>query len=146
MSVGEAEAEPTPRSDGGPSEALWAYLNLAVLWTFAVAQPLFDLLKDNPEFFAARGSSGFDIVSFAVLLVVLPPALLLAIELLLGLAGAGPRRGAHLVLLGGLVALIAAQALKKSIDASDLVLIALSAAIGAACRAPWRAPSPCARS
>ena len=35
----------------------WAYLNLAVLWTFAVAQPLFDLLKDNPEFFAARGPS-----------------------------------------------------------------------------------------
>ena len=65
----------------------WAYLNLAVLWTFAVAQPLFDLLKDNPEFFAARGSAGFDIVSFSVLLVVLPPALLLGIELLLGLIG-----------------------------------------------------------
>ena len=48
-----------------------------MLWTFAVAQPLFDLLKDNPEFFAARGSSGFDIISFSVLLVVLPPALLL---------------------------------------------------------------------
>ena len=54
-------------------EAAWSYLNLAVLWCFAVAQPLFDLLKDNPEFFAARGSSGFDIVSFSVLLVVLPP-------------------------------------------------------------------------
>ena len=48
-----------------------------MLWTFAVAQPLFDLLKDNPEFFAARGSSGFDIISFSVLLVVLPPLLLL---------------------------------------------------------------------
>ena len=68
-------------------ELLWAYLGLAVLWTFAVAQPLFDLLKDNPEFFAARGSSGFDVISFSVLLVVLPPALLLAIELLVGLAG-----------------------------------------------------------
>ena len=67
-----------------------------MLWTFAVAQPLFDLLKDNPEFFAARGSSGFDIVSFSVLLVVLPPALLLAVELLIGLAGArAAARGAH---------------------------------------------------
>ena len=71
----------------GAKGAAWAYLNLAVLWTFAVAQPLFDLLKDNPEFFAARGSSGFDIISFSVLLVVLPPALLLGIELLLGLIG-----------------------------------------------------------
>ena len=67
---------------------LWAYLNLAVLWTFAVAQPLFDLLKDNPEFFAARGSSGFDVISFSLLLVLLPPAVLLAVELLVGLAGA----------------------------------------------------------
>ena len=75
-------------------EAAWSYLNLAVLWCFAVAQPLFDLLKDNPEFFAARGSSGFDIVSFSVLLVVVPPAILLAIELLLGLIRPEVRQGA----------------------------------------------------
>ena len=62
-----------------------------MLWTFAVAQPLFDLLKDNPEFFAARGSSGSDIISFSVLLVVLPPLLLLGIELLVGLVGTGVR-------------------------------------------------------
>ena len=75
MTTAEAAARrPRPRSGGTP---LWAYLGLAVLWTFAVAQPLFDLLKDNPEFFAARGSSGFDVISWSVLLVVLPPALLL---------------------------------------------------------------------
>ena len=100
----------------GAKSAGWAYLNLAVLWTFAVAQPLFDLLKDNPEFFAARGSSGFDIISFSVLLVVLPPAVLLAVELLAGLAGRSVGRGVHIVFLGALVALIAAQALKKAID------------------------------
>ena len=124
------------------AEAGWAYLNIAVLWTFAVAQPLFDLLKDNPEFFAARGSSGFDIVSFSVLLVVLPPALLLAVELLIGLAGRPARRGAHMVILGALVALIAAQALKKSIDASDLVLIGLSLAIGAGLAVLWARAEP----
>ena len=68
---------PPEVSTDAAKAAGWAYLNLAVLWTFAVAQPLFDLLKDNPEFFAARGSSGFDIISFSVLLVVLPPAILL---------------------------------------------------------------------
>ena len=107
-------------------EAGWAYLNLAVLWTFAVAEPLFDVLRDNPEFFVARGSSGFDIVSFSVLLIVLPPAILLAIELLVGLAGDVPRRATHLVLLAGLASFVAAQALKKSIAASDTVLIVLS--------------------
>ncbi|MEA2331744.1 MAG: hypothetical protein QOH58_1882 [Thermoleophilaceae bacterium] len=129
MSAAEAAEPAAPR--GTAREALWAYLGLAVLWTFAVAQPLFDLLKDNPEFFAARGSSGFDVISFSVLLVVLPPALLLAIELLASLAGAPVRRIVHLALIGGLVALIAAQALKKALDASDLVLIVLSILVGA---------------
>src|SRR5687768_13082919 len=138
------EASAPPRAPRGPTvrEALWAYLNLAVLWTFAVAQPLFTLLKDNPEFFAARGSTGFDIVSFAVLLVVLPPLLLLGIELLLGLIRPEVRKGAHIAFLGVLAALIAAQALKKSIDASDTVLIALSAAVGAALAALWARAEP----
>jgi len=123
-------------------DAAWAYLGIAVLWTFAVAQPLFDLLKDNPEFFAARGSSGFDVISFSLLLLVLPPALLLAIELVVGLAGRLARQGAHLVVIAGLVALIAAQALKKSIDSSDLVLIVLSVTIGAAVAALYARADP----
>jgi Sulfatase len=141
-------AEPSAsRAEASPSrvtlrEVLWAFLGLAVLWTFAVAQPLFDLLKDNPEFFAARGSSGFDIVSFSILLVVLPPLLLLGVELLVGLAGRSARDGAHLVLIGGLVALIAAQALKKSIDLADPLLIVLSIAIGSALATLYAATEP----
>ncbi|MBN1530678.1 MAG: sulfatase-like hydrolase/transferase [Thermoleophilaceae bacterium] len=113
-------------------EALWHLANLAVLWTFAVAQPLFDLLGDNPEFFAARGSSGFDIISFSVLLVILPPLVGLGIELLFRLLGRPFFTGAHVVLIGLLVTLIAAQAFKKAFDASDGLLIALSVAVGAA--------------
>jgi hypothetical protein len=120
----------------------WAYLNLAVLWTFAVAQPLFDLLKDNPEFFAARGSTGFDVVSFSVLLVVLPPAILLLIEVLLALIRPEVGKGAHIMFIAALVALIAAQALKKSFDASDVVLIVLSLLIGAAIAALWAHAEP----
>jgi hypothetical protein len=132
---GAAPSARAPRVTAG--QALWSLLNLAVLWTFAVAQPLFDLLKDNPEFFAARGSSGGDIISFSVLLVVAPPLLLLAIELLLGLLGRRVREGAHIAFIGVLVALIAAQALKKAFDASDVVLIVLSVAIGAGVAALW---------
>ena len=126
----------------GAKAAAWAYLNLAVLWTFAVAQPLFDLLKDNPEFFAARGSSGFDIISFSILLVVLPPALLLGIELLLGLIRPEARLVAHVLFLGVLVALIAAQALKKSTGASDTVLIVLALVVGAGAAALWARAEP----
>jgi Sulfatase len=74
--------------------------------------------------------------------VVLPPAVLLAIELLVGLAGRPVRRGVHTVFIGALVALIAAQALKKSFDASDTVLIALSLAVGAALAALWWRTEP----
>jgi hypothetical protein len=139
MSTAEAPAQP---ARGLAREAAWAYLNLAVLWTFAVAQPLFDLLKDNPEFFAARGSTGFDIISFSMLLVALPPLLLLGIELLLGLIRPELRKGVHIFFLGVLAALIAAQALKKSIDASDTVLIAVSVVVGAAIAALWARAEP----
>jgi hypothetical protein len=44
--------------------------------------------------------------------------------------------------IGGLVALIAAQALKKSIDASDVLLIVLSVAIGAAVAALYARAEP----
>jgi hypothetical protein len=37
-------------------QTAWAFAHLAVLSTFALAQPLFELLRKNPEFFAARGS------------------------------------------------------------------------------------------
>ena len=83
-----AAAPPEARSAAARlGKRCWAFAHLAVLCAFALAQPLFDLLKDNPEFFAARGSTGFDIISFSVLLVLVPPLLLLAIELLAGLAG-----------------------------------------------------------
>jgi Sulfatase len=141
MTTAEAPSEGTrPRVTA--REAAWAYLGLAVLWTFAVAQPLFDLLKDNPEFFAARGSSGFDIVSFSVLLVVLPPLLMLGVELLVGLAGRGARDGAHLVLMSILVALIAAQAIKKSVDLPDPLMIVLSIAIGSGAATLYAAAEP----
>ena len=41
----------------------WAHL--AVLWSFALAKPLFDILADSPEFFVARENTAGDIVIFA---------------------------------------------------------------------------------
>ncbi len=133
----------SPRPERAPAkEAMWHLLNLGVLWTFAVAQPLFDLLGDNPEFFAARGSSGFDIISFSVLLVVLPPLVLLGIELLFSLAGRRVFQGVHLLFLATLVTLIAGQALKKSIDVSDGLLIGLAVAVGLALAALYARAEP----
>jgi hypothetical protein len=130
--AGEAAPEQEAERRSPAREALLAFGHLAALSTFALAQPLFSLLKDNPEFFAARGSSGFDIISFSVLLVLLPPLALILIELLVGLVSRPAARVLHLVFVGLLVALIAAQALKKAVDLSDVVLIVLALAIGLA--------------
>jgi hypothetical protein len=123
-------------------QSAWAFAHLAVLSTFAVAQPLFDLLRKNPEFFAARGSPGFDIISFSILMVVLTPLVLLLLEVLGGLAHPVVRFALHLLFVAGLVALIAVQALKKSVDGSDALLIGLSAAIGALAAAAYAAAPP----
>jgi len=111
---------------------LWDYLHLAVLSSFALAQPLFALLHKSPEFLAARGALGFDIVSFAIVLVVLPPALLLAVELIAGLIDRRARRALHLAFVAALAALVAAGAINRSGGIAGGVLIVSSAAIGIA--------------
>jgi hypothetical protein len=132
-------------SEAAPAKApgtLLSFLHLAVLSAFALAQPLFNLLSDNPEFFAARGSTAMDIIVFALLLVVVPPAIGLGIELLVGLAGPAARRGAHLLLIAGFAAVIAVQALKDAFGASDFVLIAIALALGVGAAALYARAEP----
>ena len=76
-------------------------LELAVLCAFALAQPLFDLLGRNPEFFAVRGSPGADIVLFAAGLVLLPPLVLTGVEALAALAGPRVQDATHAVVRRG---------------------------------------------
>jgi uncharacterized membrane protein YgcG len=109
---------------------LFAFAHLAVLSVFALAQPLFSLLSKNPEFFAARGATAGEIIVFSLLLVFAPPAVLFLVEFLVGLVSERARTVVHLILIALLAAVIFIQALKKSIDTSDGVLIVLSLALG----------------
>jgi sulfatase-like protein len=110
--------------------ALWDFAHLAVLSAFALSQPLFNLLGKNPEFFAARGSPRFDVISFGVLAVLVPPLIGIALELLAGLVHRYARLALHLLFVAALVALFAAELLKKAIHGSDAVLIVLAVGIG----------------
>jgi len=123
-------------------EALVAFGHLAVLSTFALAQPLFSLLSDNPEFFAARGSAPGDIIVFALLLVLIPPLLALGVEVLIGLAGGSVRRGAHLVMVALLAGVVFVQALKDALGASDVALIVVALALGAIAAALYARAEP----
>lgn len=109
---------------------MFAWLHLAVLWSFAVAWPLFQVLEDSPEFFVARGNTSGDIIVFAVALALVPPTVLALCEaLLIRLPRA--RRALHLAFIGALVAAIALQ-LVGGWSAGPAVLIVMSLLLGAA--------------
>ncbi len=106
---------------------------------FALAQPLFDILGKNAEFFAVRGSTPSDIVLFALVVTFAPALALLAVELAVG---AGSRRAAlvlHYVFLGGLGAVFGVQVLKRNGVDGTAALIVGAVLIGVAIGvAAWR--------
>src|ERR1700722_4759840 len=59
-------------------------LHLGVLSSFAIAEPLLDLLGRTPEFFVVRGSTAGDVIFFALVLTFAPPLALLLVEAVVG--------------------------------------------------------------
>jgi hypothetical protein len=108
-----------------------AWLELAVLWTFAIALPLFQLLDDSPDFLVAAHNGWPDIVLVAVALVVVPPTLGVAVEAALGRR---PDIAAtvHLIFLGGLFAALVLQGLKAQFDPTALWLYVAALLAGGA--------------
>ena len=111
-----------------------------VLSAFAFAQPLFDLLSRNAEFFAVRGSTRWDIVAFAAGILLLPAVALVLLE-----AGALALdvlvwRALHLVVVAVLSGLVVLYALQTRVDLGR-GLVVLSAFGGAGLAALYlRAP------
>jgi hypothetical protein len=103
---------------------------LAVLSAFALAQPLLDILGRNPEFFTARRSSSAEIVLFALFLVFVPPAALLAIELLVRAASRWAGQAVHVLFVAGLVAVVVLHALANRAELSGVGALAAAAAVG----------------
>src|ERR1051325_324515 len=99
---------------------------------FALAQPLFDILGKNAEFFAVRGSTPGDIVLFALAVTFLPALVLLAFELAIGVVNPAAARVFHHLFLGFLGAVFGVQALKRSGLSGTELLIAGAVAIGLA--------------
>ena len=107
-------------------------LHVAVLWSLAVAQPLFDVLEDNPEFFASRGASPGRIVAAAVLVILAGPAVVLAAEWLVGLASERAAWALHVTVVGALAAAI-------GLVVANAVLALIAGALAALAYARWPA-------
>jgi hypothetical protein len=87
-----------------------AWAHLAVLWAFAVAQPVLQVLADSASFMVARGNAWPDLVLVTLGLVLVPPTLMVAIEAVL--SRPSQRRYLHLAFVGLLVAAFAFQVVK----------------------------------
>ncbi|HXK59600.1 MAG TPA: hypothetical protein PLP42_06840 [Acidobacteriota bacterium] len=80
-------------------------LHIYGLFSFALAQPLFDVLARNPEYFVAHQTKKLDLAILLLLVVVVIPGIALLALWLVGLVSQRLRR---LALLAGICLLVAA--------------------------------------
>jgi hypothetical protein len=104
--------------------------HLAALWALAFAEPLFDLLGRNADFFVARGNGAGEILFFSFAFTLVPPLVMLAAEAIAGRVSERLRWGIHLGLVALLVAAIALQVFKKVADGPGGLLIAAALVAG----------------
>jgi hypothetical protein len=105
-------------------------LHLAALWAFAFVQPMFDLLGGQAQFFVARGSTGADIVVFALAFTLVPPAVMTLAVWLLGRVRPALGEGLQVVLVGVLVAAFVLPPAGDLLAGSALSVL-LAAVVGA---------------
>ena len=110
---------------GGWRGVAIAGAELLGLSTIAIAQPLFDALQRSTYAFAAADARGLDVVLLALMLALLPPLAMLALELLAGLLSRALRGWVHLTWIALLVSLICWQAVKQAGAASHILYFAI---------------------
>lgn len=105
--------------------------HLAVLWAVAVAQPTFDLVGRNAEFFVARGNRPVDIVLLTLGLIVVPPLALWSVELAAGAVAPGLAEALHRLFVGVLVAVLALYVMKElGVEPGTGVMVATAVLVG----------------
>ncbi|MBA2342909.1 MAG: hypothetical protein H0V85_05550, partial [Thermoleophilaceae bacterium] len=124
-----------------PRDARWALRNgihLLVLWSFAVVQPVLEVIKSNAVlFFVTRTEDPWVVVVVLLAFAVIPPAMLLAIEAVA--RRISPKLGsvAHLVAVWVLFSLFAVTILKRILPDSALAPILLCWGLGALATAAY---------
>src|SRR6266542_6484004 len=134
-----AEANLPHVSAAGLREVATRGAQLLAASSFALAQPLFELLGKNAEFFAVRGSTPSDIVVFALVVTFVPALVLLTVEVVVELVTRRDAVVLHHVFLAGLGAVFGVQALKRAGVGGTTVLIGGAIVIGLVIAvAAWR--------
>jgi Sulfatase len=141
----EAPATAGPRPGGAsgwlagrlPVATLWALLELFVMTAFVITQPLLDVTSKAPDFFLLYRVNRGQILLLVVIITLLPPLAMFAIEVVAALlAGERARHLLHLAILTGLFVVLALEVGKRLLPlrGKRLALVALlaGAALGLA--------------
>ncbi len=112
------------------------FLQIAALSGLAIAQPLLQLVRENPEFLVVHHSGGWDVIILAGVLLFLPPLALSAIVFLASLIRAKAGLLIHSLILGGLLALTLLPLVGKipAVNGWMTLILASAPAIIMACR------------
>ena len=105
-------------------------LHLVVLVSFAIAQPLFDLLSRNVGFFVARRSQPLDIILFVLIVCYVPPLVFILIEGITAVLGRTVRKSIHGLIVASLAASVILPILRPIAGVPGSVLIAGAALFG----------------
>src|SRR5437870_5163475 len=104
----------SPRRFGPVREELATFVELFALSGLLVAQPVLDFLGNNAREMIIFRLSVSDVVVFLLLLLFVPPAVLLAFELLVGAIWPRARRRVHIAVMAVLIGVIAGNYVKVS--------------------------------
>jgi len=98
-------------------------LHVFVLFSFAVAQPLFDLLARYPQFFVTRHSEPTDVIFFILIACIVLSLLVVFIEMVARIIGQRVQKGVHVFVVAGLLTAIFLPALCKIFHFSGAILL-----------------------
>jgi len=111
------------------SNLVFGSIHIIVLFNFAIAQPLFNLLSRNTEFFVAHHSKPVDVLFLIFSLCFLLPIFLVFLEVLTILLGSRFHRIFQYFVLTGLLTILALPVFEKVSTIPGPAIIALSIAI-----------------
>lgn len=105
-------------------------MHLASLWSMAVAQPVYDVLRQNGDFFVAHRASLLDLLLFVAVISLALPALVALAVRAVSVVSAGAARALHVALVATLVGALASQILGSRPGIDLLPHVSMSVAAG----------------
>lgn len=126
-----APLSPAPARRLGPwPRELRAFAELVGACGIVIVQPMFDVAAKNSEVFSTRRISGAGLVLFTIVVVLVPPLVLMGVELVVGLVAARARRVAHALIVAALLAVWVLAALKHATNLGSTALVVAAAVAG----------------